>query len=241
MTFIMNIRNHIELLTEKRIYFLSIGLSIILILLSMINIVFIIFGWQLNQIWTLFGALAMILLLINAPRNILTLLVLMILSTLVVDEESLLEVAASIQGEPLTNIRDSRQFEAPTITSVNQVEVKLTDKLNKLLKSRKDSEEVIQSLESYRTELQVKTDLSGLDEVDKAVIQAFSSHGKLTEKAFFSVLKNQGYTEERAITSYKKLATADYIASSPDDFQQAQLTKQGMALVKALNTVHDKH
>ena len=27
----------------------------------------------------------------------------------------------------------------------------------------------------------------------------------------------------------------------PDDFQQAQLTKQGMALVKALNTVQDKH
>ncbi|WP_298769910.1 hypothetical protein [uncultured Shewanella sp.] len=234
----MNIRNHIELLTEKRTYFLSIGLSMLFILLTLINIIFIIVGWQLNQIWTLFGALAMMLLLINAPRNILTLLVLMILSTLVVDEESLLEVAASIQGEPLTNIRDSRQFEAPTITSVNQVEVKLTDKLNKLLKSRKDPEEVIQSLESYRTELQVKTDLSGLDEVDKAVIQAFSSHGRLTEKAFFSVMKNQGYTEERAITSYKKLATADYIASSPDDFQQAQLTKQGMALVKALK---DKH
>lgn len=236
----MNIRNHIELLTEKRAYFLSMGLSIVFFILAILLIVFIIAGWQLNQIWMIFGALAMMLLLINAPKNILTLLVLMILSTLVVDEESLLEVAASIQGEPLTNIRDSRQFEAPTITSVNQVEAKLTDKLNTLLKSRKDSKAVIQSLESYRTELQVQTDLSGLDEVDKAVIQAFSSHGQLTEKAFFSVMKNQGYIDERAITSYKKLATADYIASSPDDFKQAQLTKQGMALVKALNAVQEK-
>ncbi|MCL1124961.1 hypothetical protein [Shewanella surugensis] len=190
--------------------------------------------WQLNQMWMVFGALAMMLLLINAPRNILTLLVLMILSTLVVDEESLLEVAASIQGEPLTNIRDSRQFEAPTLTSVNEVEAKLTDKLNNLLKSRMDSDEVVQALEAYRIELQVKVDLAGLDEVDKAVMQAFSSHGTLTEETFFIIMKNQGYTDDRAITSYKKLATADYIASSPTDFKQAQLTKQGMALMKAL-------
>ena len=191
-------------------------------------------GTHIEQMWMVFGTLAMMLLLINAPKNALTLFAIIILGTFVADEEFLLEVAAIAKGENLLDIRESRSFEPLPVASTKKTEKALTEKLKVLLESGKSPEEIIQHLEESRIALEIKGDIPGLEAVDKDIISMFAKMGPMHNSALLEAMLQKGYVEDAIITSFEMLGVADYISNTTNNVHKSQLTKKGVALAQAL-------
>jgi len=223
--------NHI---LEKKNNILDLGLSLIFFIVCIIHVILIILGRDIEQMRVVFGALATMLLLLNAPKNMLTLFVVIIFGTFVADEEFLLEIWAVTKGEQLSIIRESRDFEMLTVTSEKDTALVLTEKLETLLNSGKTAEEIIHALEFYRVELEIKEDLPGFDPVDKDVIITFATKGVLDESVFFQIMQDKGYTVDNIADAFEKLGAAEYLSNNPNNVNEAQLTVQGIALAKAL-------
>lgn len=224
----------IDRVMDKRDEILGLGLSIIFFIVCVIHVLFIVVGHHIEQMWMVFGTLAMMLLLINSPKNILTIFVIIIFGTFVADEEFLLEVAAITKGEQLSQIRESRNFEVLTVSSGKEKKSALTTKLEELLQGGKNPKEIIHALEEFRIDLEVEEDLPGFDPVDKDVVLTFASRGTLDESVFFQIMQNKGYTVNEVADAFEKLGAAEYLANNPDNVDEAHLTMLGVALAKAL-------
>ncbi|MFT7412075.1 MAG: hypothetical protein ACI9J4_000427 [Paraglaciecola sp.] len=219
---------------EKKNDILDLGLSLLFFIICIIHVVLIILRQHIEQMWMVFGTIAIMLLLLNAPKNILSIFVIIIFGTFVADEEFLLEVAAVTKGEQLSTIRESRNFEVLTVTSEKDTELVLTEKLETLLNSGKKPQEIIHALEIYRIELEIKEDLPGFDPIDKDVIIAFATKGALDESVFFQLMQDKGYTVNNIANTFEKLGAAEYLSNKPNNVNVAQLTAQGVALAKEL-------
>jgi|GEM_PF-1699278 len=227
-------RSFIKQLLEKETDMLSLGLSFIFFIVCILHVILIVLGQNIEQMWMVFGTLAIMLLLLKAPKNILTIFVIIVFGTFVADEEFLLEVAAISKGEQLSIIRGSRDFEVLTVTPEKEVELALTKKLKDLLSRNETPENIIQALEVSRMELAIKEDLSGFEAVDKDVIKTFASQEHIEESVFFNIMQNKGYSVDNIADTFEKLGAAEYLSNNPDNVDEAQLTAQGKALAKAL-------
>jgi hypothetical protein len=230
----MDIKNFINQLIEKDNDILGLGLSFIFFIVCVIHVVLIVLEKHIEQMWMVFGTLAIMLLLLRAPKSILTILVVLIFGTFVADEEFLLEVAAVTKGEQLSEIRESRDFEVLTVTPEKEMALVLTNKLKELLDSGKTPKEIIHALEIYRIELEIQEDLPGFEPVDKDVIITFATKGPLDETVFFHIMQDKGYTVNSIADTFEKLGAAEYLSNNPNNVNEAQLTTQGIALAKAL-------
>jgi len=230
----MDIQDVTEKIKENKNDILGLGLSFLFFITCIIHMFLIVIGQHIEQMWMVFGTLAIMLLLLKSQKNILTIFVILIIGTFVADEEFLLEVAAVTKGEQLSKIRESRDFELLTVTASKDVELVLTRKLKVLLESKKKPEDIIHALETYRIELEIKEDMPGFDPVDKDVIITFATKGALDESVFFQIMQDKGYTVNSIADTFEKLGAAEYLSNNPKNVNEAHLTVQGIALAKAL-------
>jgi len=230
----MDFRKRLTDVAEKRDDILALGLSFIFFILCIVHIIFIALGQHIEQMWMVFGTLAIMVLLINTERSLLTLFVIVIFGTFVVDEEFLLDVAAITKGEHLSKIRESRNFEVLTVTTEKETIAKLTAKLKELLHNHQNPGQIIRSLEDYRISLEIEEDIPGFESVDKDVIASFANEEYLEESVFFEIMLNKGYTVDSISDSFEKLGAAEYLSNISGHVNEAQLTAQGISLAKAL-------
>ncbi|MCW5212474.1 hypothetical protein VU04_06155 [Desulfobulbus sp. TB] len=230
----MNFQQILNKIIEKKDEVLHLGLSLIFFMTCVTHIILIVIERHIEQMWMVFGTLAIILLLINGSKNLITIFAVIIFGTFVADEEFLLEVAAITKGEQLFKIRESRNFEVLTVTPEKEINSALTNKLKKLLESEKKPEDIIHALENYRIELEIKEDLPGFDPVDKDVIITFARKGVLDESVFFKIMQDKGYSVNSISNTFEKLGSAEYLANNPDNIDEAKLTSKGVYLAKTL-------
>ena len=230
----MDIQKVADQIKENKHDVLGLGLSFLFFIICVIHVILILLGQHIEQMWMVFGTLAIMLILLKSQNHFLSIFVILIIGTFVADEEFLLEVAAVTKGEQLSKIRESRDFELLTVTAEKEVEIVLTHKLKGLLKSKKKPAEIIHALEIYRIELEIQEDLPGFDPVDKDVIKTFATKGFLDESVFFQIMQDKGYTVNNIADTFEKLGAAEYLSNNPNNVNEAHLTAQGVALAKVL-------
>lgn len=209
---------------------LFIGLSIFFFIVCAIHVTLIVMGKNVEQMWMLFGSIAMMLLLLSSEKNLLNIFAIVVFGTYVADEEFLLEVAAMSTGEQLASIRQSRNFEVLTVTDEVQTKATLSAKLDELMQQNTDSDKIVEILEAHRLQLEIEADLPGFEPIDKAVINIFSNYGKLEENQFFSLMQDKGFGDNEIKDSFEKLGAADYLKNNPHNLDEALLTEKGEKL-----------
>ena len=230
----MDIKNTVNTVIEEKGRFFSISLSVVFFAISVIHGLLIILGKSSEPMWMLFGTFAIFNLLVNVPKNMLTAFAVIIFGTFVADEEFLLEVASLTRGEQLAAIRESRNFETLNTTLDEESRSVLTQKLEEILGSETSPQEIINTLENHRIELEIKDDLPRLEPIDRDVVYTFATEGALTESTFFNAMIDKGYSTDEISDSFVKLGAAEYLVSISDgDENQAMLSLKGKALANA--------
>ncbi len=219
-------------LLDRKLDIIISGLSMLLFVLLLTIVAKSLWGTIPESLWTVTGLVVVLLLILSKSQGTTVFLVIMAVSTMVADEEFLLEVMGVMRGESLGEVRQSRNYQNALSEGENEDDAKMQVKLGELMKTKKDSATIFKEVEAYRDELDIDRDINKLSKAAKHLLTIFAEEGSLETSILEVKMEDLGSRAEMD-DSIEELIGSDYVALHQTE-DRAQLTPKGVLLARKL-------